>query len=167
VRSQGFQVFLNVLALSAKAETLSDLDTSATRKSVERTSGEGKSLIVRGVLPLTAGTQAPRFHIYGINEIIRSMKEESVRTTIDIPVSLYRRLKEQAAARGHSVRQLVLAGIKGVLREKRARRKRVRFPLITSEGPKVEVTNQPIYEPSEFPGCQRLARTAMELTRSA
>jgi hypothetical protein len=91
------------------------------------------------------------FHIYGIGEIIGPMKEESVRTTIDIPASLYRRLKEQAAARGHSVRQLVLAGIKGVLREKRARRKRVHFPLITSDGPKVEVTNERIYEHVEFP----------------
>ena len=79
------------------------------------------------------------------------MKEESVRTTIDIPVSLYRKLKAQAAGRGHSVRQLVLAGIKGVLREKRARRKRVRFPLIISEGPKVDLTNERIYEHVEFP----------------
>jgi len=79
------------------------------------------------------------------------MKEKSVRTTIDIPDSLYRRLEEQAAATGHSVRRLVLAGIRGVLREKRTRRKRVRFPLITSEGPKVDVTNERIYEHVEFP----------------
>ncbi|MBV8207319.1 MAG: hypothetical protein JO041_11045 [Acidobacteria bacterium] len=79
------------------------------------------------------------------------MEKESVRTTIDIPAPLYRRLKQQAAARGSSVRQLVLASIKGVLREQRAPRKRVRFPLINSQGPKVEVTGRQIYEHVEFP----------------
>jgi hypothetical protein len=80
------------------------------------------------------------------------MKDESVRTTIDIPASLYRRLKEQAAARGSSVRALVLAGVKGVLLQgQRPRRKRVHFPLIVSDGPKVDLTNQQIYEHVEFP----------------
>jgi hypothetical protein len=69
------------------------------------------------------------FHIYGMEE----------------------RIKEQAAARGHSVRQLVPAGLKGVVQNKRARRKRMRFPLITTERLKVEVTNEPIYEHVEFP----------------
>jgi hypothetical protein len=43
------------------------------------------------------------------------MKHESVRTTVDIPGPLYRKLKEQAAARGESVRQLVLSGVRSVL----------------------------------------------------
>jgi hypothetical protein len=43
------------------------------------------------------------------------MKQDSVRTTVDIPAPLYRKLKEQAAARGHSVRELVLAGVRSVL----------------------------------------------------
>jgi hypothetical protein len=80
------------------------------------------------------------------------MKEESVRTTVDIPASLYRRLKEQAAARGSSVRELVLAGVKSVLLQgQRPRRKRVQFPLIVSKGSKVIVTNEQIYEHVEFP----------------
>ncbi len=37
------------------------------------------------------------------------MKSEAIRTTVDIPVALYRRLKEQAAAQGRSVRELILA----------------------------------------------------------
>jgi hypothetical protein len=82
----------------------------------------------------------------------RSMKEESVRTTVDIPRPIYRKLKQQAAARGFSIRELVLAGVKTVLLQgKRPRPKRVRFPLIVSEGPKVNVTNQHIYEHVEFP----------------
>jgi hypothetical protein len=80
------------------------------------------------------------------------MKHDSVRTTVDIPVPLYRKLKEQAAAQGHSVRELVLAGVKRVLlRGHRPRPKKVRFPLIVSEGPKVEVSNEQIYEYVEFP----------------
>ncbi|HLW54656.1 MAG TPA: hypothetical protein VKW06_17600 [Candidatus Angelobacter sp.] len=80
------------------------------------------------------------------------MKEQSVRTTIDIPTPVYRRLKEQAAARGASVRQLVLAGVQAILlHPRRPRPKRVRFPLIVSKGPKVRLTNKQIYEHVEFP----------------
>jgi hypothetical protein len=80
------------------------------------------------------------------------MKEDSVRTTVDIPASLYRKLKEQATARGSSVRELVLAGVQGVLLQKtRPRARRVKFPLIVSGGPKVNLTNERIYEYVEFP----------------
>jgi hypothetical protein len=80
------------------------------------------------------------------------MKQESVRTTVDIPAPLYRKLKEQAAARGESIRELVLAGVKSVLLQgHRPRRAKVKFPLIVSEGPKVELTNEQIYEHVEFP----------------
>jgi hypothetical protein len=80
------------------------------------------------------------------------MKQESVRTTLDIPAPLYRRLKEQAAASGRSVRELVLAGVKGVLLEsERPPLRRVRFPLLKSHGAKVELTNEQIYEHIEFP----------------
>jgi hypothetical protein len=81
-----------------------------------------------------------------------TMKQASVRTTVDIPAPLYRKLKEQAAARGHSIRQLVLAGVKSVLLQgQRPRPKRVQFPVIVSEGPKVDLTNEQIYEYVEFP----------------
>lgn len=80
------------------------------------------------------------------------MKEESVRTTVDIPAPLYRKLKEQAAAKGRSIRELVLAGVKNILLEgQRPRPKRVRFPLVVSDGPKVEISNEQIYEHIEFP----------------
>jgi hypothetical protein len=82
----------------------------------------------------------------------RSMKEESVRTTVDIPRPLCRKVKQQAAAKGCSVRELVPSGVKTVLLQgQRPRPKRVRFPLIVSEGPKVNLTNEPIYEHLEFP----------------
>jgi len=80
------------------------------------------------------------------------MKKEAVRTTIDIPAPLYRRLKEQAAAQGRSVRELILVGVHStLLRSKRSRPRRVKFPLIVSKGPKVELSNEQMYEHVEFP----------------
>jgi hypothetical protein len=80
------------------------------------------------------------------------MKEESVRTTVDIPAPLYRKLKERAAAKGSSIRDLVVAGVKSVLlQDQRPRPGRVQFPLIVSKGPKVNLTNEHIYEHIEFP----------------
>jgi plasmid stability protein len=80
------------------------------------------------------------------------MKPESIRTTVDIPAPLYRKLKERAAARGRSVRELVLAGVRTVLLEgQRPRPRKVCFPLIAAKGPKVDVTNEKIYEHIEFP----------------
>ena len=80
------------------------------------------------------------------------MKEQAIRTTVDIPASLYRKLKEQAAAQGRSIRELILLGVRVTLIEgKHPRSKRVKFPLIASDGPKVDLTNEQIYEHVEFP----------------
>ena len=80
------------------------------------------------------------------------MKRASVRTTVDIPADLYKRLKTQAAIRGCSARELILAGIKKALvRDEPAQSKRVQLPLIVSEGPKVELSNEQMYEYVEFP----------------
>jgi hypothetical protein len=81
------------------------------------------------------------------------MKQESVRTTVDIPAPLYRKLKAQAAAKGSSVRELVLTGIKIVLlKSQRAPAKPLVLPIIpASPGPKVNLTNEKIYEHIEFP----------------
>jgi len=50
------------------------------------------------------------------------------------------------------MRELVLIGVKSVLRQRRrTRAQRTRFPLIVSEGPKVPVTNEQIYQYIEFP----------------
>jgi hypothetical protein len=80
------------------------------------------------------------------------VKPDSVRTTVDIPAPLYRKLKAQAAANRCSVRVLVLAGIRRVLVQgQRPRSEKVQFPLIVSDGPKVDLTNKQIYEHVEFP----------------
>ena len=80
------------------------------------------------------------------------MKQQSVRTTVGIPTPLYRRLKEQAAAQGRSVRELLLAGARSVLLQgRRTRANRIKSPLIASEGPQVDLTNKQIYEYVEVP----------------
>ncbi len=80
------------------------------------------------------------------------MKTASVRTTVDIPAPLYRKLKEQAAAKGSSVRELVLAGVRSVLLQGvRPKPKKVQFPLIVSEGPKVDIGADDVYQHVEFP----------------
>ncbi|MFZ3342385.1 MAG: hypothetical protein WA609_10385 [Terriglobales bacterium] len=76
----------------------------------------------------------------------------TVRTTVDVPAPLYRRLKAQAAASECSVRELVLAGVRAsLLRGHRPRPKKVQFPLILSDGPRVKLANEEIYEHIQFP----------------
>lgn len=78
------------------------------------------------------------------------MKSEQVRTTINIPAPLYRKLKAQAAAQGCSIHQLILRGVQEVLVPSSSTR-RVQFPLIRSEGPKISLSNEQIYDHVEFP----------------
>jgi hypothetical protein len=80
------------------------------------------------------------------------MKPGSVQITVDIPASLYRKLKEQAELQGHSVQELILVGFKATLfRREGPKSKKVQFPLIASHGPKVNLTNEQIYERVKFP----------------
>ena len=73
------------------------------------------------------------------------MKHEFVRTTVDIPTALYRKLKEQATSKGSSVRELILEGIRVILlNSQRPQPKKAQFPLISSKGPKVKLTNEQI-----------------------
>ena len=77
---------------------------------------------------------------------------EKVRTTIEIPEPVYRKLEQQATRQGCTVRDLVARGINQVLiRPRPSRRRRVEFPLIRSKGPKVNLTNRQIYGLIEFP----------------
>ena len=80
------------------------------------------------------------------------MKEKSIRITVNIPAPLYRELTECAAVRGRSIPELIMAGVRTVLVEGQRRHpRRIQFPLIVSKGPKVNVTNEQIYEHVEFP----------------
>ncbi len=77
-----------------------------------------------------------------------------MRTTIDIPAPLYRRLKARAVNDGSSAKRLILRGVEQVLREERpgGSRKRVKLPLVRSKRPgTVRIDNARIYEIISFP----------------
>ena len=72
-----------------------------------------------------------------------------MRTTVDIPDPVYRRLKTAAAERGCSVKELVLRGVRAELEGgKPARKARaVGLPIIDSKRPGwLRLTNQQINE---------------------
>jgi hypothetical protein len=79
------------------------------------------------------------------------MKPASVRTTVDIPAPLYRKLKQRAATEGTSIRRLVISGVENVLLDQKSSGRRARLPVIVSKGPKVNLTNEQIYRHVEFP----------------
>ncbi len=83
---------------------------------------------------------------------MENMASDSVRTTVDIPAATYRKLKDQAARQGCSIRELVMQGLERVLlNPQQPPKKPVQFPLIDSRGPKVDLTNERLYELIEFP----------------
>jgi hypothetical protein len=71
------------------------------------------------------------------------MKLETVRTSLDIPAPLHRKLHEAAARRGCSARQLILRSIERVLEEELpAAGHHVQLPLVPPSGRKIRpVTN--------------------------
>ncbi len=76
-----------------------------------------------------------------------------VRTTVDIPDSLYRQLKAKAAEEGRSVKKLILRGVEAELQGRARRRAHiVSSPLVRSERPGTLVLdNAKIFEIIPFP----------------
>jgi len=76
-----------------------------------------------------------------------------MRTTVDIPDPIYRRLKSRAASEGSSTRELILRGVHQVLKENRRKpRKRVSLPIIRSKQPgTLDLDNEKIYDIISFP----------------
>jgi hypothetical protein len=80
-----------------------------------------------------------------------------MRTTIDIPDEVYRRLKVKAAVEGETLREIAL---RGILREidgdieqpSVTPRKRFELPVIRSARPgSLEIDNETIYDLIDFP----------------
>ncbi len=71
------------------------------------------------------------------------MNPDSVRTSLDIPAPLHRKLHEVAVRRGCSARQLILRSIEKLVEEELPHpRKRVHLPLIPAAGRRIRpVTN--------------------------
>lgn len=76
-----------------------------------------------------------------------------MRTTVDIPDPVYRRLKSRAASEGSSAKDLILQGVEQVLkRGSRRRRSRVSLPLVRAKRPgALRLDNAKIYEVISFP----------------
>ena len=75
-----------------------------------------------------------------------------MRTTVDIPDPLYRALKQKAANKGHSVKELVLRGVELELRAPSRKKGRRRPPVIDSDKPgSSDLDNAKIYEIIPFP----------------
>jgi hypothetical protein len=83
------------------------------------------------------------------------MKPAAIRTSIDIPRDLHRRLHEAAARKGCSARKLILAGIERAVEEVKPSRPSRRLsldpPLIRAAGRCVNITNEEAYELIELP----------------
>lgn len=68
-----------------------------------------------------------------------------MRTTVDIPDVLYRRLKSHAAKEGVSVKAILLRSAQTALAPApNSRRGTISLPLIRDPGPKVKLTNADI-----------------------
>ena len=76
-----------------------------------------------------------------------------MRTTVDIPDPVYRRLKTRAASEGSSAKELILRGVEQVLKDSRRKsRRRVKLPIVRSKRPgRVRLDNAKIYEVISFP----------------
>ena len=83
------------------------------------------------------------------------METNAIRTSIDLPRDLHRRLHEAAARKGCSARKLILSGIELVVSEVQPERPRRRLDLSTSliepAGRHIALTNEEIYDLIEFP----------------
>ena len=83
------------------------------------------------------------------------MKPGSVRTSIDLPRDLHRRLREAAARQGCSARLLILESIERAVAKTEPARPRRRLsldpPLIAPRGRRLDLTNEQIYELIELP----------------
>jgi hypothetical protein len=76
-----------------------------------------------------------------------------VRTTIDIPDPLYRRLKTRAASEGSSAKALILRGVEHALKARvSGTRRTISLPLVPSKRPGTRrLDNARIYEIISFP----------------
>ena len=83
------------------------------------------------------------------------MDKPTVRTSLDVPVALHRRLREAAARQGCSARQLILLSleraVEDVAPERPRRRLHLEPPIVASTGKPFDLTNAQIHELIEFP----------------
>ncbi len=80
---------------------------------------------------------------------------KTIRTSIDLPPDLHRRLREAAAKEGYSAKQFILQSIEQTIEiSERGRPKRrldLDPPIVPSTGKPFTLTNDQIYDILEFP----------------
>ena len=75
-----------------------------------------------------------------------------MRTTIDIPDAMYRRLRARAAGEGRSAKALILEGVEQALASKGTATHRVDLPIVRSKKPgSLRIDNARIYDIISFP----------------
>jgi predicted DNA-binding ribbon-helix-helix protein len=76
------------------------------------------------------------------------MKPKNVRTSVDLPRDLHRRLREEAARRGCSMRHLIVSAIEQAIPPRPPKRGRLNLEhgLIRRTGKPFSLTNEEIYE---------------------
>ena len=87
--------------------------------------------------------------------IFAFVNPDSIRTSLDLPRDLHRRLHEVAARKGCSARQLILHSIERAVEESTPKRPRRRLnldkPIVPSTGKPFDLTNEQIYDLIDFP----------------
>jgi hypothetical protein len=83
------------------------------------------------------------------------MDKPTVRTSLDIPVALHRRLHEVAARQGCSARQLILQSIQRTVEDSSPKRPGRRLvldpPIVPSTGKPFALSSEQIYDLIELP----------------
>jgi hypothetical protein len=83
------------------------------------------------------------------------MDKPTVRTSLDIPVALHRRLHEVAARQGCSARQLILQSIQRTVEDSSPKRQGRRLvldpPIVPSTGKPFALSSEQIYDLIELP----------------
>ena len=77
------------------------------------------------------------------------MRPKSVRTSVDLPPDLYRRLRAAAAKRGCSARQLIVSAIEQAISHPQPTKKKrlvLKRPLLAGKRKPIAITNEEIYE---------------------
>lgn len=92
--------------------------------------------------------------------ILRIMESKAIRTTIELPRELHRRIQEAAARKGYSARKLMLetlaAGVGPAaeveaMPQRSGRRLSLDPQILPLSGRRIDLTNEEIYELIEFP----------------
>jgi hypothetical protein len=76
-----------------------------------------------------------------------------MRTTVDIPDPIYKRLRSRAVSEGSTAKELILRGVQQILKDKKKKsRRRVKLPIVRSKRPgELHIDNAKIYDLISFP----------------